>query len=207
MTLARIACRAQIGLHAPLVQVEVSLGPGLPAFSIVGLAATVVKESKERVRAALTEFEFRFSRRPYHGESRASGAAEGRRPIRLADCARYSVGFRTNRCGVGLRVSGVLWRVGARRRAQACPRVARGGRQCGCGGPRDHCAEWQCRGSATRLSRVGSRGGSSVGSLCGTSRNGSVAGIRCRSQRIARVALLFGSTRRARTSFRRSAHW
>ena len=59
-TLAKVACRAQIGLHAPLVQVEVSLGPGLPAFSIVGLPATVVKESKERVRAALTNSNFEF---------------------------------------------------------------------------------------------------------------------------------------------------
>lgn len=60
MTLAKVACRAQIGLHAPLVQVEVSLGAGLPAFSIVGLPATVVKESKERVRAALTHSNFEF---------------------------------------------------------------------------------------------------------------------------------------------------
>jgi magnesium chelatase family protein len=60
MSLATVACRAQIGLHAPLVHVEVSLGPGLPAFSIVGLPATVVKESKERVRAALTNSNFEF---------------------------------------------------------------------------------------------------------------------------------------------------
>src|SRR5581483_3055081 len=60
MTLAKVACRAQIGLHAPLVQVEVSLGAGLPAFSIVGLPATVVKESKERVRAALINSNFEF---------------------------------------------------------------------------------------------------------------------------------------------------
>ena len=53
MTVARVACRAQVGLHAPLVQVEVSLAAGLPAFAIVGLPATVIKESKERVRAAL----------------------------------------------------------------------------------------------------------------------------------------------------------
>jgi magnesium chelatase family protein len=59
-TLATVACRAQIGLHAPLVQVEVSLGTGLPAFSMVGLPATVVKESKERVRAALTNSKFAF---------------------------------------------------------------------------------------------------------------------------------------------------
>ena len=60
MTLAKVACRAQYGLHAPLVHVEVSLGAGLPAFSIVGLPATVVKESKERVRAALTNSNFEF---------------------------------------------------------------------------------------------------------------------------------------------------
>jgi len=60
MSLATVACRAQIGLHAPLVHVEVSLGAGLPAFSIVGLPATVVKESKERVRAALLNSRFEF---------------------------------------------------------------------------------------------------------------------------------------------------
>ena len=60
MSLARIACRAQIGLDAPLVQVEVNLGSGLPMFSIVGLPAMVVKESKERVRAALVNSHFEF---------------------------------------------------------------------------------------------------------------------------------------------------
>jgi magnesium chelatase family protein len=60
MSLARITCRAQIGLDAPLVQVEVHLGDGLPFFCIVGLPATVVKESKERVRAALLNSHFDF---------------------------------------------------------------------------------------------------------------------------------------------------
>src|SRR5690348_6944152 len=60
MGVAKVACRAQLGLHAPLVQVEVSLASGLPAFSIVGLPATVIKESKERVRAALTNSGFSF---------------------------------------------------------------------------------------------------------------------------------------------------
>ncbi len=59
-TPAKVACRAQIGLYAPLVQVEVSIGAGLPAFSMVGLPATVVKESKERVRAALINSNFEF---------------------------------------------------------------------------------------------------------------------------------------------------
>jgi magnesium chelatase family protein len=57
---ARVACRAEVGLNAPLVQVEVNLASGLPAFCIVGLPATVVKESKERVRAALLNSRFEF---------------------------------------------------------------------------------------------------------------------------------------------------
>ena len=60
VSLARIACRAQIGLDAPLVHVEVNLGCGLPMFCIVGLPAMVVKESKERVRAALLNSNFEF---------------------------------------------------------------------------------------------------------------------------------------------------
>jgi magnesium chelatase family protein len=60
ISFARVPCRAQVGLDAPLVHVEVSLGSGLPAFCIVGLPATVVKESKERVRAALLNSNFEF---------------------------------------------------------------------------------------------------------------------------------------------------
>jgi magnesium chelatase family protein len=60
MSVARIASRAQLGLHAPLVHVEVHLGAGLPVFQLVGLPATAVKESKERVRAALTNCGFGF---------------------------------------------------------------------------------------------------------------------------------------------------
>jgi magnesium chelatase family protein len=60
MSIAATYCRGQLGLSAPLVQVEVNLGPGLPVFSIVGLPATAVKESKERVRAAVTNSGFEF---------------------------------------------------------------------------------------------------------------------------------------------------
>jgi magnesium chelatase family protein len=45
---------------APAVSVEVHLGSGLPVFSIVGLPATAVRESKERVRAALVNSGFEF---------------------------------------------------------------------------------------------------------------------------------------------------
>ena len=60
MSVARIVCRAQVGLLAPRVDVEVHLGAGLPCFNIVGLPATEVKESKERVRAALVNSGFEF---------------------------------------------------------------------------------------------------------------------------------------------------
>lgn len=53
MGIARVTSRAQLGLAAPRVEVEVHLGGGLPTFSIVGMPATAVRESKDRVRAAL----------------------------------------------------------------------------------------------------------------------------------------------------------
>ena len=60
MEMARVASRAQLGLAAPRVDVEVHLGGGLPTFSIVGLPATAVKESKDRVRAALANSGFKW---------------------------------------------------------------------------------------------------------------------------------------------------
>jgi magnesium chelatase family protein len=58
MSFATILSRSQQGLEAALVRVEVHVGSGLPAFSIVGLPETVVKESKDRVRAALANCGF-----------------------------------------------------------------------------------------------------------------------------------------------------
>lgn len=58
--LATLLCRAQVGLAAPLVQVEVAVGSGLPSFHLVGLPATVVRESRDRVRAALLSCGFEF---------------------------------------------------------------------------------------------------------------------------------------------------
>jgi magnesium chelatase family protein len=60
MSLATIASRALEGMDAPAVQVEVHLANGLPSFTLVGLADTEVKESRERVRAALTNSGFTF---------------------------------------------------------------------------------------------------------------------------------------------------
>ncbi len=60
MSLAVITSRALDGLAAPEVQVEVHLANGLPSFTLVGLADTEVKESRERVRAALVNSGFAF---------------------------------------------------------------------------------------------------------------------------------------------------
>ncbi len=60
MSLALIATRAQKGIDAPKVTVEVHLSGGLPAFSIVGLPETAVKESRDRVRSAIINSNFDF---------------------------------------------------------------------------------------------------------------------------------------------------
>lgn len=53
MSLAVIKSRAMLGMEAPLVTVEVHLANGLPSFNIVGLPEAAVRESKDRVRAAI----------------------------------------------------------------------------------------------------------------------------------------------------------
>ena len=60
MTLALVMSRALDGLDAPAVRVEVHLANGLPSFTLVGLVDTEVRESRERVRAALAESGFAF---------------------------------------------------------------------------------------------------------------------------------------------------
>lgn len=60
MELATILSRAALGMHAPEVNVEVHIGAGMPAFTLVGLPETSVKEAKERVRSALLNSGFEF---------------------------------------------------------------------------------------------------------------------------------------------------
>ena len=60
MSLATVFSRALSGMNAPLVEVEAHLANGLPAFNIVGLPDTEVKESRDRVRAAILQSGFDF---------------------------------------------------------------------------------------------------------------------------------------------------
>jgi magnesium chelatase family protein len=63
MSLAVLKSRALNGMEAPEVGVEVHLANGLPAFHIVGLAETEVKESRDRVRAAILNAGFEMPAR------------------------------------------------------------------------------------------------------------------------------------------------
>ncbi|GAB4122135.1 MAG: YifB family Mg chelatase-like AAA ATPase [Sideroxydans sp.] len=63
MSLAVLYSRGLSGMEAALVTVEVHLANGLPQFTIVGLPEAEVKESKDRVRAALQNCQFEFPAR------------------------------------------------------------------------------------------------------------------------------------------------
>jgi magnesium chelatase family protein len=63
MSLAVVRSRALAGMDAPSVSVEVHLANGLPGMAIVGLADAEVRESKDRVRAALQNSGFELPNR------------------------------------------------------------------------------------------------------------------------------------------------
>src|SRR3954468_17805257 len=61
--LARVHTFSIDGLETTPVTVEVDVRPGLPAFTIVGLGDTAVREARERVRGALLNSGFEFPHR------------------------------------------------------------------------------------------------------------------------------------------------
>lgn len=63
MSLIVLNTRAENGIVAPMVQVEIHLSNGLPAFTIVGLPEAAVRESKDRVRSAIINSGFEFPAR------------------------------------------------------------------------------------------------------------------------------------------------
>ena len=63
MTLALAHSRARVGVQAPSVRVEVYLAAGLPALHIVGLPEAAVRESRDRVRAAIQCAQLEFPSR------------------------------------------------------------------------------------------------------------------------------------------------
>ena len=63
MALALVRSRAPLGIQAAEVMVECDLGPGLPTFAIVGLPEAAVRESRDRVRAAIQNSGLEFPAR------------------------------------------------------------------------------------------------------------------------------------------------
>lgn len=63
MAVAVVKSRALAGMDAPEVVVEAHLANGLPAFTLVGLPETEVKEARDRVRAAIQNARFDFPAR------------------------------------------------------------------------------------------------------------------------------------------------
>lgn len=61
--LAQITSSAVNGIDAYLIEVEVDISPALPSFTIVGLPDAAVRESIERVRAAIKNCGFEFPSR------------------------------------------------------------------------------------------------------------------------------------------------
>ena len=61
--LSRIATFAIDGVDPRAVWVEVDIHPGLPSFTLVGLGDAAVRESRERIRAAIQNSGFEFPAR------------------------------------------------------------------------------------------------------------------------------------------------
>lgn len=58
--LAKVSSSAVIGIDAYVVEVEVDISFGLPSYTTVGLPETAVRESKERVKSAITNSGYTF---------------------------------------------------------------------------------------------------------------------------------------------------
>ncbi|MDY6971703.1 MAG: magnesium chelatase domain-containing protein, partial [Thermodesulfobacteriota bacterium] len=58
--LAKVLSSAVIGIDAYIVEVEVDISRGLPSFATVGLPEGAVRESKERVKAAIKNSGYHF---------------------------------------------------------------------------------------------------------------------------------------------------
>ena len=66
--LATVLSSAMLGIDAYIVKVEVDVAGGMPSFSTVGLPDNAIKESRDRVTAAIKNSGFYFPTHPNYGE-------------------------------------------------------------------------------------------------------------------------------------------
>ena len=168
MSLAVVLSRGLAGLDAPLVTVEVHLAGGLPAFNLVGLPDTEVKESRDRVRAALQNAQFEFPARKITVNlapadlPKESGrfdlpiaigilAATGQIPAQRARALRIRRRARAGRCAARRFAARCRWRCRARRDGRAFVLPARERRR---GGARARCARAIRRRRCSRCARI-----------------------------------------------------
>ena len=65
--LAKVNTCAVIGLDGTVVEVEVDISQGLPAFNVVGLPDTAVQEAREPLRDVYRPPRPQYLHRPYEG--------------------------------------------------------------------------------------------------------------------------------------------
>lgn len=163
--LARIRSATVVGIEALPVDVEVDLANGLPTFATVGLPQTVVKESRERVNAALVNsgHEFPLKRVTVNlapADIRKDGAAFDL-PIALG--VLVASGQLPGAPLADLMVVGELGLEGDLRPVRGALPIAVSAREAGCHGlivPRANLAE------ASVVSGVEVRGASTLGEVC-----------------------------------------
>ncbi len=84
---------AVYGIDAHIIDVEVDFS-GIQEqeerFSTVGLPDAAVRESRDRVRAAIQNSGFSIPADANHHQPGACGSEEGRLRLRSADCGRHS---------------------------------------------------------------------------------------------------------------------
>jgi magnesium chelatase family protein len=164
--IARIATFALDGVGSRRVWVEADIRQGLPAFTVVGLADTAVREARERVRAALVNSGFEF---PLKRITVNLAPADLRKigpgfDLPLAIALLVAAGQLDADSAENCAIVGELSLTGELRRCAACwrsprARAATTSRGCCCRsrglGKRSSCRSWRC--SARRRSSRRSR--------------------------------------------------
>ncbi len=93
MSFAKIYTRGLLGLHAPLIEVEVHVSSGMPSLTIVGLPEAAVRESKDRVRSAILNSGFQFPTKRLTINLAPADLAKRWLTSGLTDCFRYFSGL------------------------------------------------------------------------------------------------------------------
>ena len=75
---AKLNSMGIFGMDAYPVSVEIDLSQGLPSFDVVGLPDASVRESRERVRAAMKNCGLDFPVSPHHHQSCTGRHPQGR---------------------------------------------------------------------------------------------------------------------------------